>query len=540
MPPSLDRDQYLARHDACDSSALRGLTCRSVLAATALRAADATAYADGALRLTWRDVANRVDALASEFERAGIGAGDVVGLHLPNSAAFALAHFALAEIGAVALPLHVPYGAAELQQLLALTRAVACVVVRGDGETKLAPLRATLPSLRAVVAADLDAASFSLDGSVRAPRPRPAAIEPDAPFCVVPTSGTESVAPKLCMHSHDGLLSNAQAFVDECGATGDDVVIAASGYTHLFGLLALHLSLIAGATLVALRKFDARAFLALAAAERATRAWAVPAQLVDLLAAARAADHAYALREIRTAGAAIGGEFVRALRAAFGADVTVHWGMSEIGGGITTFGRDLSASPSALGTPIAGAEVRIARDDGSEAIADEVGELWYRRADMFRGYYGAAEMTASAIARDGWLRTGDLAARDTAGVVHYHGRAKDLVNRGGFKIGAAEIEAHLHGLGALRRCAVVAVPDARLGERACLVAELHDGAVLSLGDVAAHLAARGVAKFKWPEHLLIVDALPMTATNKIAKNAVRTLAAQAIAARERVAAGSPA
>ncbi|HEY6235826.1 MAG TPA: class I adenylate-forming enzyme family protein, partial [Candidatus Elarobacter sp.] len=246
MPPSLDRDQYLARHDACDPSALRGLTCRSVLAATAARAPGASAYADGALRLTWGEVASRVDALASALARAGIGAGDVVGLHLPNSAAFALAHFALAETGAVALPLHVPYGAAELQQLLALTRAVACVVMCGDGEIKLAPLRATLPSLRAVVAADLGAASFSVDGSVRAARPRPAGIAPDAPFCVVPTSGTESAAPKLCMHSHDGLLSNAQAFADECGASGDDVVIAASGYTHLFGLLALHVSLIAG------------------------------------------------------------------------------------------------------------------------------------------------------------------------------------------------------------------------------------------------------------------------------------------------------
>lgn len=528
MPPSLDPERYLVRHDACDGSVLRGLTCRGVLAATVAQAPGATAYVDGALRLLWRDVAARADALASELERAGIGSGDVVGIHLPNSAAFALAHFALAEIGAVALPLHVPYGPAELQQLLALTGAVACIVTRGDGEAKLAPLRASLPALRVVVTANVDAATFALDGSAGPFRARPAASDPDAPFCVVPTSGTESAAPKLCMHSHDGLLSNARAFADECGASVDDVVIAASGYTHLFGLLALHMSLIAGATLLALNRFDARAFLALAAAERATRVWAVPAQLVDLLAAARDVRHTFALREIRTAGAAVGGDFVRALRTAFGADVTVHWGMSEIGGGITTFGRDLSAAPSALGTPIPGAEVRIARDDGGTANVGEVGELWYRRADMFRGYLGAADVTANAVTRDGWLRTGDLAARDGDGVVHYHGRAKDLVNRGGVKIGAAEVEAHLHGLAALRRCAVVAVPDVRLGERACLVAELHDGASLTLADVAAHLAARGVAKFKWPEHLLVVDALPMTPTNKVAKNAVRTFAAAAL------------
>jgi cyclohexanecarboxylate-CoA ligase len=281
--------------------------------------------------------------------------------------------------------------------------------------------------------------------------------------------------------------------------------------------------------MVTLSKFDASAFLALAERERATRAWAVPAQLVDLVVAARAAAPALALREVRTAGAVVGAAFVHDVRDALGAAVTVHWGMSEIGGGITSYGRDLTGSPSALGTPLPGAQVRIARRDGNEAACDEVGELWYRRADMFRGYYRDEVQTGAAITPDGWLRTGDLAARDAAGVIHYHGRAKDLVNRGGFKIGAAEIEAHVAALPAIRRCALVAVPDLRLGERACLVAELHDGATLTLDEVAAQLDRDGVAKFKWPEHLVLVDAMPMTATNKIAKATVRALAAQRVA-----------
>jgi acyl-CoA synthetase (AMP-forming)/AMP-acid ligase II len=525
----MDRSHYLVRaRVACDPAVLRGLTSRGVLAATAARIPDGTAYVDGALRLTWREVAARVDALAGDLARAGIGEGDVVGLHLPNSAAYAIAHLAIAEAGAVTLPLHMPYRGAELRGFLAATGAVAYVHAR-DGDAEFAAIRGSLPAVRTLVEAELDEGTFTLEGSAGPVRERPRAIDPEAPFCVVPTSGTESLKPKLCMHAHDGLLSNARAFVDEAGVTSDDVTIVGSGFSHLFGLLGLHLSLVAGATLAALRKFDGPAFLALAQAEGATRAWAVPAQLLDLLAAARSRAYTLRLREVRTAGAAVGAEFVRDVRAALGAEVTVHWGMSEVGGGITTYGRDLTASPSAIGTPIGGAEVRIARADGSEAAPDEVGELWYRRADMFRGYYADPETTASAVTPQGWLRTGDLAARDAAGTVHYHGREKDLVNRGGYKIGAAELEASLHGLGAIRRCAVVAVPDARLGERACLVAELEPGATLTLGEVAAHLDARGVAKYKWPEHLLIVEALPMTATNKIAKSAVRALAAGRIA-----------
>ncbi len=525
----MDRSHYLVGNRVgCDPAVLGGLTSRGVLAATAGRAPTATAYVDRRLRLTWREVAGRVDAVARVLEQAGIGAGDVVGLHLPNSAAYAIAHLAIAEAGAVTLPLHMPYRGAELRQFLAATAAVA-YVHEHDGNAEFAAIRRSLPALRTIVAADLDDAMFTVDGRAGAARERPRTIDPEDPFCVVPTSGTESLKPKLCMHAHDGLLSNARAFVDEAGVRGDDVTIVGSGFTHLFGLLGLHLSLVAGATLVALRKFDAPAFLALAEAESATRAWAVPAQLIDLIASAKSHTYALRLREVRTAGAAVGAEFVRDVRAALGADVTVHWGMSEVGGGITTYGRDLTASASVLGTPIAGAEVRIARADGSEAAPDEVGELWYRRADMFRGYYADPETTASAVTADGWLRSGDLAARDAAGTVSYHGREKDLVNRGGYKIGAAELEASLHGLPAIRLCAVVAVPDARLGERACLVAELQPGATLTLNDVAAHLDARGIAKYKWPEHLLIVEALPMTATNKIAKSVVRALAAERIA-----------
>jgi len=525
----MDRSQYLvAPPAACDASVLVGLTAREALAATAWRLPAGLAYVEGPLRLTWSEVAARVAALAQDLERAGIGEGDVVGLRLPNGAAFAIAHLAIAEVGAVTLPLHVPYGAAEVRQFLGVSAARAYVHAACDEDC--AGVRRTLPVLDVLVHTDPAAMTFAVDGSATPRRMRPQQLVPDAPFCIVPTSGTESPRPKLCLHAHDGLLSNARAFVDEARVSEDDVLIVGGGFTHLFGLLGLHVSLLAGAALLALPKFEAHRFLTLASRERATRAWAVPAQLVDLVAAAREGSYPLALREVRTAGAPAGAALLADVRITLGAPVTVHWGMSELGGGITTYGRDAGAAPVGIGVPIAGAQVRVARADGTDAAPNEIGELLYRRADLFRGYFNDPDATARAFAPDGWLRTGDRAALDDDGVVHYHGREKDVVNRGGYKIGTAELEAYLDGLPALRRGAIVAVPDPRLGERAALVAELHPGSSLTLTDVAAILATRGVAKYKWPEHLIIVETMPMTVTNKIAKGAVRALACEWLAA----------
>jgi acyl-coenzyme A synthetase/AMP-(fatty) acid ligase len=524
----MDRSQYLvAPPAACDASVLAGLTARDVLAATARRTPSGLAYVEGPLRLTWADVAARVSALASDLEQAGISEGDVVGLRLPNGGAFAIAHLAIAELGAVTLPLHVPYGAGEVRQLLGVTTARAHVHASCDEDCT--GLRRALPALDVLVHADPGTLTFAVDGVSAPPRARPQRIELDAPFCIMPTSGTESPRPKLCMHGHDGLLSNARAFVDEAHIGADDALIVAGGFTHLFGLLGLHVSLISGAALFALPKFDAHRFLTLASNERATRAWAVPAQLVDMVAAARTRSYPLALREVRTAGAPASAALIAEVRETLGAPVTVHWGMSELGGGITTYGLDGGAPAAGIGVPITGAEVRVARDDGTDAELNEVGELLYRRADLFRGYFNDPEASARAFAPGGWLRTGDRAARDRDGVVHYHGREKDVVNRGGYKIGSAEIEAHLDALPALRLGAIVAVPDPRLGERTCLVAELHPGTSLTLAEIAAVLAARGVAKYKWPEHLVIVDAMPMTVTHKIAKGTVRALACERVA-----------
>jgi len=531
----MDSSAYLWRPGGDDSGVLRGLTMPEALAAAvAARGAEA-AVIQGGSTLTWTQIAARAAALAERLRAAGLGPGHVIGVHLPNSWPFLVAHLAIAEVGAVMLPLHVPYRERELAAYLAFAEASGVVVMSGGGEAKLAAVRDDLPFLEVSIVVDFESAenAFTVHGELGAGvQVRARSVASDDPLCLIPTSGTESLKPKLCMHSHDGLLSNAVAFAESAGVTSADRLVIGSGYTHLFGMLGVHLALVRAATLVAVPAYSADAYLDAAETHAATMAWAVPTQLVDLTAAReRDRSHALRLREVRTGGAPISAELSDRVRAVLCENLVVHWGMSELGGGITTAGMRLE--PKLIGAPLPGAAARVVDAAGNDTAPGETGDLLYRRADMFRGYFRDEATTAASVTPDGWLRTGDLAARDAHGRIWYEGREKDLINRGGYKISAYEIEALLGGLAPIRQAAVVCVPDERMGEKGCLCVALQPGATLTLADVSAHLDARGLAKYKWPEHLLVLEELPATPTGKIWKKALRELAAERV--RESVA-----
>jgi acyl-CoA synthetase (AMP-forming)/AMP-acid ligase II len=521
----VDTSAYLFDPRAhADRSVLRPLTFGTLFDATVARHGPAVALVEDARRVTWAELGVQADRLGGWLAGRGIGRGDVVGLHLPNGWAYAVAHAAVSKLGAVILTLHPAYRESELRAILAAARARALVAPAAVAE-RLAPLAA---ELGLVVVAAGDAAggleAIVADATLRAPAWP--VVAPDDPLALLPTSGTESLRPKITMHAHQGLLSNADQVARDAGVGADDVFLSASGFTHAFGLLSLHLCVLRGARAVTLPKWDPQRFLALARTEGVTRGWAVPAQLADLLDVLRAGTAgALALREVRTGGAAVPAAFVHDVRAAFGCDLVVQWGMSELGAGLTTTAGDPDAVVAAsLGRPLAGADVRAVDASGAAVAPGETGELLYRRADLFRGYLGDAALTAAAFTVEGFLRTGDLAALIGEGRVAFRGRTKDLINRGGMKISAYELEAQLVRLPQIRQLAVVAVLDERLGERVCCVVSLHAGHALALIDVTAHLDAAEVAKYKWPERLVVLDALPTTPSGKVHKAAVRELA----------------
>jgi 2,3-dihydroxybenzoate-AMP ligase len=184
---------------------------------------------------------------------------------------------------------------------------------------------------------------------------------------------------------------------------------------------------------------------------------------------------------------------------------------------------DYELAAGTQGRPLSSADqIRIVNPDGSEALPGEVGELWCRGPYTIRGYFNAPDRNREAFTDDGFYRTGDLVRLTPSGNLVVEGRIKDLINRGGEKINAEEIEAHLLEHPAVTSASVVAMPDAVLGERACVYLTLREGKILDIPEMGDFLRERGVAKFKWPERIEIVSRLPLTNVGKVKKSALRS------------------
>lgn len=513
------RDYTFDPTRSADGAVLLPLTAPHVLATTVARFGDRTAVVDGEVRMTWTEVAVRAAAFAAALQSRGIEKGDVVALYLPNAWEYPVAHWGIALAGAVSFPQHVPYREAELRTYLGHAGAKA-IVGPADASERMASLSRDLPALQTVISTGAGSGHVlgfdALIEGFAGTSPAPVEVDPDDPFVLFSTSGTESLRPKICMHAHRGFLSNAREVALLARVSEDDAILSLSGFTHAFGILPVQFAAMFGAMLVCLPKYDAVEFLRLARRERVTMAWAVAAQLADVTRVQneRGDPGIETLREVRTGGAPISTALAQNVREHLCSNFIIQWGMSEIGCGLVTRHGDPPAASSTLGGALPGGEIRIVD-----------GELWYRRACMFRGYFRDSEMTAAAVTQDGWIRTGDLATIGPDGRVVYAGRSKDVINRGGMKVSAFELEALLAAIPAFRQLAVVAVEDERLGDRTCLVCSLHAGETIELEQIARYLAARNVAKYKWPEHLLVLEQLPTTPTGKVAKAAVRKLVA---------------
>ncbi|OPC78719.1 hypothetical protein B4N89_31640 [Embleya scabrispora] len=510
-------------------------TLPDLFAEAAAAWADAPAVSDGEHVRTWREWRAESHALAAGLQDLGVRPGDPVAVRLANSWEFLLAHVAIADLGAVMVPLHLALGPREVRSLLErVTPRVLVLPAEWRGRDELADARRISTGLavptRLLVTGTVtetpDVRSFAaLLRAYAGRRPRPVPVGPEQPFVLLPSSGTTSTRPKLCLHSHAGLLANAATVAREGRVRADDTIVSASAFTHLFGLLSIHLSVLVGHRQGLLPAWDVETFAHLAARVDATVLFAVPAQLRDVVG--RTGIHPpIRLREVRTGGAAVPGRLVAELRRVAGARTIVQWGMSELGAGTYTLPDDPpEVAARSIGRPLQDARVRVLDESGAPCAVGEVGELQYRGPHLFRGYLGDPELTRAAMTADGWLRTGDRAALAEDGTVAFHGRHAESINVGGLKFGAAEVEAVLDELPQFATVAIGARPDARLGEYPCVVAALRPGAAIDLDGIRAHLARREVAEYKWPLALIVVDEVPVTPTGKIARGRLAELLA---------------
>jgi 3-phosphoshikimate 1-carboxyvinyltransferase len=229
-----------------------------------------------------------------------------------------------------------------------------------------------------------------------------------------------------------------------------------------------------------------------------------------------------ALRIFVATGAAIPRELARDARELLGAEVGGAFGTTEscLGAAFVP-GGDPDLAWSADGRALDGITLRIVDDDGRELPPGDEGNFEVLTPTMFEGYLNRPELTAEAVTEDGYYRTGDLARIDTDGYLRITGRVKDVINRGGEKVPVVEVEQLLYTHPSVREVAIVAMPDERLGERACAFVVLEDGADFDFIQMQGYLDAGRMSKPYWPERLEIVEELPRTPSGKIQKFVLR-------------------
>ena len=523
-PSSAARERYYQAGYWQDQSLLR------MIAASVAAHPDKTAVVDASGHaISYRALDDKAARLAAFWQARGVGAGDVVTMHLPNWWQSAVVTFAAFKLGAVINPLPPTYGWKDLAFIMNKSGAKAVVVpgrFRSVDYTehllRITPELLVPPSI-VVIGAGNTAIGTSFDEALRSP---PLAQAHDAaaddPALLLFTSGSES-KPKGVVHTHNTAIYGERALSGTLGLGRDDVCFMASPVTHPSGFMhGILLTLMTGATVSLLDVFKGDAAVDQMQASRATWTMGATPFLSDVVdSMEKTGKRLPDLRYFLCGGAPIPEVLVRRAQQ-LGVRVMSIYGSTESPPHTVTWPQDpMEAAWQFDGRALPGVEVCAVDEDGKPVAPGQQGEQWSRGPHAFIGYLGEPELTARALDAQGWYHSGDLATVSAEGGVRIVGRIKDMIIRGGQNISAREVEDILLEHPACQSVAVVGLPDERLGELGCAVVVCQPGKTLGFEEMKQFLIARGVARFKLPEHLVLRDALPATPSGKVQKFKLR-------------------
>ena len=483
-------------------------------------------------RLSYAQIDDLSNRLAAALHARGIGRGDVVSFQLPNWWEFSILHLACLKLGAISNPLMVIFRERELRFMLGLAESKILVVpasFRGFDYAGMAVnLREHLPNLAHIFVVGRDGADgfarlleHPAPGTPFTPADGPG---PDEVIQLLYTSGTTG-EPKGVMHSSNTMLSNLEYFAERLGLGVDDVIHMPSPLAHQLGFMyGIVLPIMLGGTAILQDIFSAPEMARQIRDEAASFTMGATPFLNDLTEHVAATGQGTpSLRVFVSAGAPIPRALVAKARQTLGAAIVSAWGMSENGAVTTTRLDDGEEKATTTdGGPLPGMELRILGADGAVLPAGQEGQLQVRGCSNFIGYLKRPELNPNDP--EGWFDTGDLARMDADGYIRIAGRSKDIIIRGGENIPVVEVEGLLFRHPAVAEVAIVGIPDARLGERACAFVRLREGASLSLADITTYLEAQRMARQYMPERLEILPELPRTPSGKIQKFKLRDIA----------------
>ena len=477
---------------------------------------------------TFADLDRRTDALAAALRAQGTARGDRVGLVTVNSAHMLEVIFAVAKLGAVAVPINVRLSAEEIQYILTDSGAGTVFVS--------APLAATAAQATAGTqvtwVVQIPAAAQRREGTDSefeqlisgAPQgPVTAEVDGGDLAMLMYTSGTTG-KPKGAMLTHDNMLWNA---INSFSAAGEglyprDVNLSAAPLFHIgaLGIFTLPL-LYAGGTTVIMEAFTPEAWLDAVEQYRPTVSFCVPAMWAAIDAAPSIGKRDLSsLRYVLSGGAPCPLVLIESLRTR-GLNFLEGFGLTETAPIVSVLASaDVVDNAGSIGKPVMHVDLRVVDEQGAAVPTGEVGELAIRGPNVFVGYWNRPDATAEAIV-GGWFLSGDLATCDEAGYYRIVDRKKDMIISGGENVYATEVEQVLYRHPEITEVAVVGRPDPQWGEAVAAVVVRTAGSDLSEESLIAWTRER-LAGFKTPRTVVFTEALPRTATGKVLKRQLRT------------------
>lgn len=481
---------------------------------------------------TYSALDHAASCLANWMLAKGIESGDRIAFQLPGWCEFTVIYLACLKIGAVSVPLLPSWREAELVWVLNKCQAKMFFAPTLFKQTRpvdlILPLQNQLPQLQQIVGVDKLApatSSLSLSQIIADNTPLTTAITThgDELAAVLFTSGTEGL-PKGVMLTHNNILASERAYCARLNLTWQDVFMMPAPLGHATGFLhGVTAPFLIGARSVLLDIFTPDACLALLEQQRCTCMLGATPFVYDLLNVLekQPADLS-ALRFFFCGGTTIPKKVARECQQLGIKLLSVYGSTESSPHAVVNLDDPLSRFMHTDGYAAAGVEIKVVDDARKTLPPGCEGEEASRGPNVFMGYFDEPELTARALDEEGWYYSGDLCRMDEAGYIKITGRKKDIIVRGGENISSREVEDILLQHPKIHDACVVAMPDERLGERSCayvvLKAPHHS---LSLEEVVAFFSRKRVAKYKYPEHIVVIEKLPRTASGKIQKFLLR-------------------
>lgn len=481
---------------------------------------------------TYSALDHAASCLANWMLAKGIESGDRIAFQLPGWCEFTVIYLACLKIGAVSVPLLPSWREAELVWVLNKCQAKMFFAPTLFKQTRpvdlILPLQNQLPQLQQIVGVDKLApatSSLSLSQIIADNIPLTTAITThgDELAAVLFTSGTEGL-PKGVMLTHNNILASERAYCARLNLTWLDVFMMPAPLGHATGFLhGVTAPFLIGARSVLLDIFTPDACLALLEQQRCTCMLGATPFVYDLLnlLEKQPADLS-ALRFFLCGGTTIPKKVARECQQRSIKLLSVYGSTESSPHAVVNLDNSLSRFMHTDGYAAAGVEIKVVDDARKTLPPGCEGEEASRGPNVFMGYFDEPELTARALDEEGWYYSGDLCRMDEAGYIKITGRKKDIIVRGGENISSREVEDILLQHPKIHDACVVAMPDERLGERSCayvvLKAPHHS---LSQEEMAAFFSRKRVAKYKYPEHIVVIEKLPRTASDKIQKFLLR-------------------